>query len=216
MEEITRTKIERGKGGWIPPESSLKIKKIDEKIRYASSRGIEGITFPSNTPIREETALMDFLLAEATRFEALTEKHVFCRDCLITARRVSGTLLDPYEVCLFETEDLICEEVFWNNCTGVCYTNSPWFSPIFGESEWVGDKRKRPVGPNRTKARLLPTLLDRKLDSHTEKICDCVWLQMGRLEDYRTLEKSDWSLPDEVSTTMEEIGVCETTRLPGR
>ncbi|KAH3871046.1 hypothetical protein DPMN_034240 [Dreissena polymorpha] len=32
----------------------LIIKKIDEKIRYASSRGIEGINFPSNTPIREE------------------------------------------------------------------------------------------------------------------------------------------------------------------
>jgi hypothetical protein len=32
----------------------LIIKEIDEKIRYASSRGIEGINFPSNTPIREE------------------------------------------------------------------------------------------------------------------------------------------------------------------
>ncbi|KAH3855013.1 hypothetical protein DPMN_097573 [Dreissena polymorpha] len=40
----------------------------------------------------------------------------------------------------------------------------------------IGDKRKRPVGPNRTKTRLLNTLLDRKLDSHKEGVCDCVWL----------------------------------------
>ncbi|KAH3853353.1 hypothetical protein DPMN_095875 [Dreissena polymorpha] len=32
----------------------LIIKKIDEKISYTSSRGIEGINLPSNTPIREE------------------------------------------------------------------------------------------------------------------------------------------------------------------
>ncbi|KAH3696369.1 hypothetical protein DPMN_083833 [Dreissena polymorpha] len=32
----------------------LNMKKIDEKIRYASRRGIEAINLPSNTPIREE------------------------------------------------------------------------------------------------------------------------------------------------------------------
>ncbi|KAH3717125.1 hypothetical protein DPMN_059903 [Dreissena polymorpha] len=31
------------------------------------------------------------------------------------------------------------------------------------------DRRKRPVGPKRTKARLLPMLLDRKLNSRTEE-----------------------------------------------
>ena len=56
---------------------------------------------------------MDFLLAEATRVEALTEKRFFCRDCWITARRVSGTCLDPHEVCLYEIEDLTCDEVSW-------------------------------------------------------------------------------------------------------
>jgi hypothetical protein len=61
---------------------------------------------------------VDFLLAEATRVEALTEKRFFCRDCLITARRVSGTLLDPHVVCRFEIEDLTCEEVSWDNRTG--------------------------------------------------------------------------------------------------
>ncbi|KAH3827734.1 hypothetical protein DPMN_129675 [Dreissena polymorpha] len=44
----------------------------------------------------------------------------------------------------------------------------------------MGDKRKRPVGPNRTKMRLLNKQLDRKPDSHTEGVCDCVWLQIGR------------------------------------
>ncbi|KAH3831814.1 hypothetical protein DPMN_105085 [Dreissena polymorpha] len=45
----------------------------------------------------------------------------------------------------------------------------------------MGDKSKRPVGPNRTKKRLLNTLLDRKPDSHTEGVCDWVWLQIGRI-----------------------------------
>jgi hypothetical protein len=61
---------------------------------------------------------VDFLLAEATRVEALTEKHFFCKDCLITARRVSGTFLGPHVVCRFETEDLTCEEDSWDNRTG--------------------------------------------------------------------------------------------------
>ncbi|KAH3862902.1 hypothetical protein DPMN_025877 [Dreissena polymorpha] len=38
-------------------ESFISSKKIDKKIRYASSRGIEGITFLSNTPIREEFSI---------------------------------------------------------------------------------------------------------------------------------------------------------------
>ena len=61
---------------------------------------------------------MDFLLAEATSVEALTEKRFFCRDCLITARRVSGTCLDPSEVCLSEIGDLTCAGVPWEIRTG--------------------------------------------------------------------------------------------------
>ena len=53
---------------------------------------------------------MDFLLTEAMRAEARTEKRFFCRDRLITARRVSGTCLGPHKVCLSGTEGLICEE----------------------------------------------------------------------------------------------------------
>ena len=138
----------------------LIIKKIDEKIRYASSRRIEGINFPSNTPIREE----------------FTSSIIDCSSGLSPCRSNEGwspdrkafllqRLPDNGQTCNWniagsawslplETEDLICEEVSWDNRTGdwedcwttiswatkgrsgLCYTNSPWFSPIFGESEW--------------------------------------------------------------------------------
>ncbi|KAH3717118.1 hypothetical protein DPMN_059896 [Dreissena polymorpha] len=50
--------------------------------------------------------------------EALTEKRFFCRDCRITARRVSGACLDPHEVCLSWIGDLTCEEFSWDSRTG--------------------------------------------------------------------------------------------------
>ena len=79
----------------------------------------------------------------------------------------------------------------------------------------MGDRRKRPVGPTRTKASLLPMLLHRRLDLLTEVICCCPWLQTGRRGDDLLRKRSGWPLPDGESTPKEVIGVFKTDRPPG-
>jgi len=56
---------------------------------------------------------VDFLIAEATRVEALTEKNVSSVGMSDNGQTCSGTCLDPHEVCLYEIEDLTCDEVSW-------------------------------------------------------------------------------------------------------
>ncbi|KAH3713354.1 hypothetical protein DPMN_073144 [Dreissena polymorpha] len=61
-----------GVGRWDLPIAAkrkyLIIKKIDEKIRYASNRRIEGINFPLNTPIREEFTSSIIDIMESSMF----------------------------------------------------------------------------------------------------------------------------------------------------
>jgi len=77
----------------------LIIKEIDEKIPYASSRGIEGSICPrihqSEKSFHRARTLFwwtfSFFIAEATRVEALTEKNVSSVGMPDNGQTCSGT-----------------------------------------------------------------------------------------------------------------------------